>query len=110
MDNHVDTRGFLEIHAWIRYGFSDQDYNVLSNFLDKYLNRFNCISGTKMANKSAADLESDPMEVVYGEAVTELLQALKEAGPRASSVINFLFKGFSSGSESNIGYFHLTIA
>jgi len=24
MDIHVDVRGFLEIHAWICYGFSDQ--------------------------------------------------------------------------------------
>jgi len=24
MDIHVDIRGFLEIHAWICYGFSDQ--------------------------------------------------------------------------------------
>ena len=24
MDVHVDIRGFLEIHAWICYGFSDQ--------------------------------------------------------------------------------------
>ena len=24
MDIHVDIRGFLEIHAWIFYGFSDQ--------------------------------------------------------------------------------------
>jgi len=23
MDIHVDIRGFLEIHAWICYGFSD---------------------------------------------------------------------------------------
>jgi len=26
MDIHVDIRGFLEIHAWICYGFSDQGY------------------------------------------------------------------------------------
>jgi len=26
MDFHVDIRGFLEIHAWICYGFSDQGY------------------------------------------------------------------------------------
>jgi len=25
MDIHVDIRGFLEIHAWICYGFSDQE-------------------------------------------------------------------------------------
>ena len=24
MDIHVDIRGFLEIHAWICYGFSEQ--------------------------------------------------------------------------------------
>jgi len=24
MDIHVDIRGFLEFHAWICYGFSDQ--------------------------------------------------------------------------------------
>ena len=24
MDIHVDIRGFLEIHGWICYGFSDQ--------------------------------------------------------------------------------------
>jgi len=26
MDIHVDIRGFLEIHAWICYGFSDQGF------------------------------------------------------------------------------------
>jgi len=36
MDIHVDIRGFLEIHAWICYGFSDQGEvrrgaNVLQN-------------------------------------------------------------------------------
>jgi len=25
MDIHFDVRRFLEIHAWIRYGFSDQE-------------------------------------------------------------------------------------
>jgi len=31
MDIHVDIRGFLEIHAWICYGFSEQGswhYNI----------------------------------------------------------------------------------
>jgi len=28
MDIHVDIRGFLEIHAWICYGFSDQGWPV----------------------------------------------------------------------------------
>jgi len=26
MDIHVDIRGFLEIHAWICYGFSEQGW------------------------------------------------------------------------------------
>jgi len=27
MDIHVDIRRFLEIHAWICYGFSDQGHH-----------------------------------------------------------------------------------
>jgi len=30
MDIHVDIRGFLEIHVWIWYGFSDQEYMYAS--------------------------------------------------------------------------------
>jgi len=29
MDIHVDIRGFLEIHAWIWYGFTDQGVYTL---------------------------------------------------------------------------------
>jgi len=28
MDIHVDIQGFLEIHAWICYGFSDQGISI----------------------------------------------------------------------------------
>ena len=28
MDIHVDIRGFLEIHGWICYGFSDQGHKM----------------------------------------------------------------------------------
>ena len=33
MDIHVDIRGFLEIHAWICYGFSDQGVKNPIGFL-----------------------------------------------------------------------------
>jgi len=33
MDIHVNIRGFLEIHAWICYGFSDQGSLFLLKFL-----------------------------------------------------------------------------
>jgi len=29
MDIHFDIRGFLEIHVWICYGFSDQGGHVM---------------------------------------------------------------------------------
>ena len=39
MDIHVDIRGFLEIHAWICYGFSNQGYRAFKytvQLLGKY--------------------------------------------------------------------------
>ena len=33
MDIHVDIRGFLEIHAWICYGFSDQGILTMRSWL-----------------------------------------------------------------------------
>jgi len=40
MDIHVDIRGFLEIHAWICYGFSDQGIPTKASFLVETGNNF----------------------------------------------------------------------
>jgi len=33
MDIHVDIRGFLEIHAWICYGFSDRGCQAIQSII-----------------------------------------------------------------------------
>jgi len=46
MDIHVDIRGFLEIHAWVCYGFSDQGisaYDCTTSY-KAMLSRVLCLS------------------------------------------------------------------
>jgi len=43
MDIHFDIRGFLEIHAWICYGFSDQGYVIYCSLLIGYFRNVSCM-------------------------------------------------------------------
>jgi len=40
-DIHVDTRGFLEIHAWICYGFLDQGIKKEKCLVERRLSKLN---------------------------------------------------------------------